>query len=349
MQEAFNMKRIVGFILVFCLVFSLFAEAMAEPKWEIVEQPKCTTTKKSTTISIKVKGKGVKYQWVFVNPEDPEDKVTGKNLSKDKRFNGIKVKDYTKSKIVLSKVPEALHGWNVYCHLYANAYKLDSEPTVIQVYGMDPAPEPEKSAADEGEDEGGEDAKETKKTDEDEGEDEDEEEAPAESKEFTVTANGKYLFKIDSMGKAESDEGVSSLTFTDSGNVAVISEEPFKSWTVNGVRYEPDDELTGFKLFNLSGDTSVSVKMAVKTAASAKVDESTTYTVTCTGCSFTYMPKGLKSAKEGEVPSGAVIYVFADTSGGAANGYSVNGGAAENAGASSMQLTITGDTEIVVK
>ena len=364
------MKRIVGLILVFCLVFSLFAEAMAEPKWEIVEQPKCTTTKKSTTISIKVKGKGVKYQWVFVNPEDPEDKVTGKNLSKDKRFKGIKVKDFTKSKIVLSKVPEALHGWNVYCHLYANAYKLDSEPTVVQVYGMDPAPEPEKPAADEGESEGGEEgqaegqaeggaeaeaapAEETKKadegTEEGEGEGEDEEGAPAEAKEFTVTANGNYLFKINSMGKTESDEGVSSLTFTGSGDVAVISEEPFKSWTVNGVRYEPEDEVTGFKLFNLSGDTSVSVKTAVKTAASAKVDESTTYTVTCTGCSFTYMPKGLKSAKEGEVPSGAVIYVFADTSGGAANGYSVNGGAAENAGASSMQLTITGDTEIVVK
>ena len=108
-------------------------------------------------------------------------------------------------------------------------------------------------------------------------------------------------------------------------------------------------EMSTFKLLNLSADTTVNVKTAIKTAASAKVDESTTFTVTCDGCSFTYMPKGLKSAKEGEVPSGAVIYVFADKTESAANGYSVNGGEPENLGASSMQLTITGDTSIAVK
>ena len=88
----------------------------------------------------------------------------------------------------------------------------------------------------------------------------------------------------------------------------------------------------------------------MKTAASANVDESTVCKVTCDGCSFTYMAKGLKSVKEGEVPSGAVIYVFADKSQSAAGGgYSVNGGEPEKPGASSMQLTITGDTSIVVK
>ena len=40
MQEAFNMKRILGLVLVFCLVFSILAEAVAEPKWEISEQTK---------------------------------------------------------------------------------------------------------------------------------------------------------------------------------------------------------------------------------------------------------------------------------------------------------------------
>jgi hypothetical protein len=379
MQEAFNMKRIVGLILVFCLVFSLFAEALAAPKWEIVQQTKCETNekKKTVSLSVKVKGKGIKYQWVFVNPEDPEDKVTGKNLSKDKRFKGIKVKDFTKSKIILSKVPEALHGWYAYCHLYSNAYKLDTDMVAVQLPGMDPAPEPEKPAAAEGEGEAGAEgetgteagtegeaaatkeeskdkdtAKDTKKADENAEEVGDDDEgiaAAEEPKEFTVTANGKYLFKADSMGNPESDEGVSSLTFTGTGNVAVKSDDPIKSWTVNGVRIEPEEEMSTFKLLNLSADTTVNVKTAIKTAASAKVDESTTFTVTCDGCSFTYMPKGLKSAKEGEVPSGAVIYVFADKSESAANGYSVNGGEPENLGASSMQLTITGDTSIAVK
>ena len=34
------MKRIVGLVLVFCLVFSMIAEAVAEPKWEITQQTK---------------------------------------------------------------------------------------------------------------------------------------------------------------------------------------------------------------------------------------------------------------------------------------------------------------------
>ena len=57
------MKRIVGLILVFCLVFSLFAEALAAPKWEIVQQTKCETNekKKTVSLSVKVKGKGIKY------------------------------------------------------------------------------------------------------------------------------------------------------------------------------------------------------------------------------------------------------------------------------------------------
>jgi len=367
------MKRIVGLILVFCLVFSLFAEALAAPKWEIVEQTKCETSekKKTVSLSVKVKGKGIKYQWVFVNPEDPEDKVTGKNLAKDKRFKGIKVKDFAKNKIILSKIPEALHGWYAYCHLYSNAYKLDSDMVAVQLPGMDPAPEPEKPAAAEGKGEAGTEAgtedetatakkeskdkdtaKDTKKADknsEEVGDDDEGIAAADEPKEFTVTANGKYLFKADSMGNPEGDEGVSSLTFTGTGNVAVKSDNPIKSWTVNGVRIEPEEEMSSFKLLNLSADTTVNVKTAIKTAASAKVDESTTYTVTCEGCSFTYMAKGLKSVKEGEVPSGAVIYVFADKSESAVGGYSVNGGEPENLGASSMQLTITGDTNIAVK
>lgn len=334
------MKRILGLILVLCLVCSVVADALATPNWEITQQTKCTTTKKTVTISVKVKGKNIKYQWVFVNPDDPDDTVTGKNLSNDARFKGIKVAGYTKNKIVLSKVPEALHGWTVYCHLYSNAYKMNTDPVAVAVYGLDPPEQPEKPESSEDEDDDGDDK------DTSEG---DEEEEPAESRDFTVSANGKFLFRTDSMGNPEGNEGASSLTFTDSGNVAVRSEEAFKSWTVNGIRFEPDDEMTGFRMFNLSSDTSVSLKFAAKTTASATVDESLMLNVTCKGCSFTYLPKQLIRVKEGKVPSGAVIYVFADSSEAAVNGYAINGSEAQNPGASSMQVTVTEDTEIVVK
>ena len=362
------MKRIVGLILVFCLVFSLFAEALAVPKWEIVEQTKCETNekKKTVSLSVKVKGKGIKYQWVFVNPEDPEDKVTGKNLSKDKRFKGIKVKDYAKSKIILSKVPEALHGWYAYCHLYANAYKLDTNPVTVQLPGMTPAPEPDISKftledtltpALEKEKEDAELKEAKKKWTEEETYEYVMKRAEGdlyepELKEITVSANGKYLYKLDIMGNPESEEAASSVTLIDSGNVAVKTDTPLKSFSINGVRIEPEEELTSFKLYNINTDTALSLKTASKGAvASEKVDDSVTYTITCTGCSFTYMPKGLKSVTEGEVPSGAMIYVFADKSdaGTGTVGYTINGSEPQYLGASSIQLTVTEDLEIAAE
>ena len=354
MQEAFKMKRIVGLIMVFCLVFSLFAEAMAEPKWEITEQTKAETNekKKTVTLTVKVKGKGIKYQWVFVNPEKPEDTVTGKNLPKDKRFKGVKISGYTKNKVVLSKIPDALNGWKVYCHLYSNAYKLDTEPVVITVpgQGSDKTKDSKGKETKDSKDKNAASSKDTKKSGGEEEEDEEEKPEDAiEPVEFTVRANGKYLYKADSMGNPEGDEAVSSLTFTGSGNVVVKSADPFKSWSVNGVRFEPETELNTFKLLNISGETSISLKAATKSAASAKVDESISLNVTCKGCTFTYLPKGLKSVTEGSVPSGAVIFVVADNSDSAANGYSINGGEAQKPGASSIQVTVTQDTEIVVK
>ena len=354
------MKRIVGLILVLCLVFSLVAEAMAEPKWEILQQPQATVKEKngkatSITITIKTKGKGIKYQWVFVDPEDSSRTSTGKKVAKEiKELKGLVVKGPTSNKITLTKIPDALNGWTVYCHLYSNAYKMDSDPVVIALPGMEPPAEAEKPAGEEAEGEGqneteGEAAKETKASDEEGSEGEDEEEgATEEPKEFTVSASGNVLYKADSMGNPEGD-AVSSLTFTGSGNVVVKSDDPFKSWTVNGVRFEPEDEISSFKMLNLSSDTSVSLKVAAKTAASAKVDESNMLTVTCKGCTFTYLKGGLKKVASGEVPSGAVIYVFADSYDAAANGYVVNGGEAQSLGAASMQVTVTEDTEIVVK
>ena len=353
------MKRIVGLILVFCLVFSMIAEAAAEPKWEITQQTKVTMKEKkgkatSVTVTVKAKGKGIKYQWVFVDPEDSSRTSTGKKVAKEiKELKGLVVKGATSNKLTLTKIPDALNGWSIYCHLYSNAYKMDTDPVVITLPGMEPPAESEGEGKDS---EGGEEAKsgkteetaEKKASDEEGGEDEEGEGATEEPKEFTVSASGNILYKADSMGNPDGD-AVSSLTFTGSGNVVVKSEDPFKSWTVNGVRFEPEEEISSFKMLNLSSDTSISLKVAAKTAASAKVDESNMLTVTCKGCTFTYLRGGLKKVASGKVPSGAVIYVFADSYDAAANGYVVNGGEAQSLGAASMQVTVTEDTEIVVK
>lgn len=353
------MKRIVGLILVFCLVFSMIAEAMAEPNWEITQQTKVTVKEKkgkatSVTVTVKAKGKGIKYQWVFVDPEDSSRTSTGKKVAKEiKELKGLVVKGATSNKLVLTKIPDALNGWSIYCHLYSNAYKMDTDPVVIELPGIEPPAGAEGEGRD---DEGGEDAKpgktnetdEKKASDEEGGDDEEDEGAAEEPKEFTVSASGNILYKADSMGNPDGD-AVSSLTFTGSGNVVVKSEDPFKSWTVNGVRFEPEEEISSFKMLNLSSDTSISLKVAAKTAASAKVDESNMLTVTCKGCTFTYLKGGLKKVASGKVPSGAVIYVFADSYEAAANGYVVNGGEAQSLGAASMQVTVTEDTEIVVK
>ena len=267
--------------------------------------------------------------------------------------DGVFARYFVAPEVALTKIPDALNGWSVYCHLYSNAYKMDTDPVVITLPGMEPPAESEGEGKDS---EGGEEAKsgkteetaEKKASDEEGGEDEEDEGATEEPKEFTVSASGNILYKADSMGNPDGD-AVSSLTFTGSGNVVVKSEDPFKSWTVNGVRFEPEEEISSFKMLNLSSDTSISLKVAAKTAASAKVDESNMLTVTCKGCTFTYLRGGLKKVASGKVPSGAVIYVFADSFDAAANGYVVNGGEAQSQGAASMQVTVTEDTEIVVK
>ena len=102
-----------------------------------------------------------------------------------------------------------------------------------------------------------------------------------------------------------------------------------------------------FKVTNVTESIVLDVKIARGTAAEAVVDESRTCKVTCKGCTFTYLSKGLRSVTEGEVPYGAPIRVIADNSDLAAGGYSINGGEPESVGKASLQLTVTDDVTIV--
>ena len=356
------MKRFLALVLMLCLVLGIAAEAFAAGKPEFVEHPKSATTNKKGTVSfsVKVKANGAKvqYSWYFVNPATGE-KVSGKKLSGI--IKTVKVSGPNSKKITLKKVPEEMHGWIVYCHLNGNGYKVDSNPCVLNVYGKDPAPEPESipettDMAETSKKETASGKKDTSKKDTskkdteaqtelDPEEEEVSEEDSAEpaNKEITVTSSSKVLYKLS----ASADEaGVSSMTFIDNGSFAVRSDYPIRSWTVNGVKFEPPEPVNSFKVQNITSDTTVNLNVIKPTAASATVDESVTCSVSCEGCSFTYFPKGLISVGGGDVPSGAVITVFTSETG---KGFSVNGAEPEYVGKASCSIVITEDTVITMK
>lgn len=356
------MKKIISLVLALCLIFALASQAFAAGKPTITKQPETSTTNKkgAVSFSISVKGTVDSYTWYFINPENGE-KVSGKKLSTI--FKDIKVNSPNSKKISLTHVPDAMHGWSVYCHVNGNGYKVDSDTVMLLVYGLEPpadsavpaavpadtpsestAPAPE-AAPETGNTAGAQPADDNSQTPDDGS---DEAMPELELKTITVSASSKVLLKLDSVGNVVEGDPVSKLTFDNTGSFLVRSENPIKSWTVNGIRFEPASPVNEFKVMNITEDVALDFKIVRQTAASAEVDASHMCKVSCTGCTFTYHSGGLRSVTEGEVPAGAPIKVIADSSALAADGYSINGGDKEYAGKASFQLTITEDTTIVV-
>ena len=347
------MKKIISLVLALCLVFALASEAFAAGKPTITKQPETSTTSKkgAVSFSISVKGTVDSYTWYFINPETGE-KVSGKKLSSV--FKDIKVNSPNSKKISLTHVPDAMHGWSVYCHVNGNGYKVDSDTVMLLVYGLEPpagapadtAPAENTAPAPETADTAnGQPADDNSRTPDDGS---DEAMPELELKTITVSASSKVLLKLDSVGNVVEGDPVSKLTFDNTGSFLVRSENPIKSWTVNGIRFEPASPVNEFKVMNITEDVALDFRIVRQTAASAEVDASHMCKVSCTGCTFTYHSGGLRSVTEGEVPAGAPIKVIADSSALAANGYSINGGEKEYAGKASFQLTVTEDTTIVV-
>ena len=365
------MKKLLGIVLTLCLILTFAADAFAASKPEITKQPETATTSKkgAVSFSITVKGTVSSCTWYFVNPETG-DKVSGKKLSST--VKGVKVSNPNSKKISLSHVPESMHGWSVYCHVNGNGYKIDSDTVSLYVYGMDipetdasaapadggeakteaepaqaPAetnPAPASAAAESGESAAPQSGEQTMGTDQGEGADSD---LVVENRTITVTSSAKNLFKLDNKGNIMDASPVSSLEFTNAGSFAVRSDDPIKSWTVNGIRFEPAQPVNEFKVMNVTDSIALDVKISRATAAETEVDESKMCKVTCKGCTFTYHSKGLRSVTEGEVPSGAPIKIIADNSDLAAGGYRINGGEPENIGKASLQLTVTDDVTII--
>ena len=323
--------------------------------------------------------------WRFVNPATGEEFTVIQlrdDVFKSEKFD-YKASD-KKKKITLINVPDAMHGWEVYMHLAGNGYELDSERVRLWCYGLEegqltapaadvapdepaepPVEEPAESPAEEpaeepaetpAEPQAEEPAEEPAETPAETPVEETPAETPAEDPEalpynpdepriITVSAENLTLCPVDARGNLLEDQAAATLTFENSGSVAVRSDAPVKYWLINGIRIEPVESVTGFVLKNIMTDLSISAKLD-QAGSSADVDHDTPCQVTCTGCSFTYRKGGLSSVTSGTVPLGATIIVFTDN---ADAGYSINGGAPEHAGSTSFRLEITGDTTITVQ
>jgi len=395
------MKKIVGLLMVFCLVLSAASGVLAATKPEISEQPVSATTTQNGTVSFSVKvktnGTNVAYTWYFVNPATGE-KVSGRKLNTV--IKGVKVTRPNGQKITLKKVPESMHGWNVYCHIAGNGYKLDSDQVVLSVYGMEsvePAPQeqpaeepvpeqpaeetvPEQPAEEPVPEQPAEETVPEQPADEPVPEQPVDEPAPEQSaehlaeepvpeqpaeeqpvigdngeiveadREITVTASGAYLYRVDALGNPVDESPAEALTFLNIGNVAIRSEDPIKSWSINGILIEPIEPVKGFNLVNVAEDVSIGLNV-VKAAAPvvAEVDESSMCQIACEGCTFTCFAANLIGVTEGSVPAGSLISVSAAAGASTANGYSVNGADPEYQNLAFFTLTVTGDTSISLK
>ena len=344
------MKKITGVILVLCLVFLLAVDAFAAGKPAFTKQPVTSTTNKKGSVSFSVKTSGTiqSLTWYFIDPETGNS-YSGKQLSK--AFKGLGVAGPNSKKITLKKVPDAMHGWTVYCHINGNGYKIDSDKVQLLVYGLEP-PAQGAVETDKTEDDSKPSGNTTRETEGNEGEDISDDESAGNSsadQSFTVSCSSRLLRKLDSSGNPAEGDPASSLQFTGTGSFVVTSDDPIKSWSVNGIRFEPSEPINEFKVLDVTGSMALNVKINRATAASMQLDESHMCHVTCNGCTFSYIRGQLISVTSGDVPAGAAISIVADSTELAANGYRINGAEPDKIGMTSFQLIVTDDVEISTK
>lgn len=353
------MKKAVSLLLILCLVLGIASAALAAGAPRINRQPESKTTGSNRQVTFSIDAENFNHKesgWRFVNPETGEE-FTVVQL-RDEVFKADKF-DYKasdkKKKLTLINVPDAMHGWEVYMHLSQNGFELDSDRVRLWCNGL-PETVETASATDVGTEPAPEETPaENPAENPVENPDETTAEIPAETTEpafnpdepriITVTAEKLTLCPVDALGNLLEEQAASTLTFENSGNVAVRSDAPVKYWLINGIRIEPTESVTGFVLKNITSDLSISAKLDQGGSDAASVDPDTPCQITCTGCSFTYRKGNLSSVTSGTVPLGATIIVFTDN---ANAGYSVNGGEPEHIGSTSFRLQITGDTTITV-
>ena len=129
------MKRILSIALILCLTLGIFSVAHAAIK--ITQQPTTQTVKAGDKVTFKVKATGVDFNtpvtWYFTNPETGET-ITGKKLSK---AVPVKVQNPNSLSITLKKVPEAMHGWTLYCRVGPKSGGKNSDTVMILIAGKE--------------------------------------------------------------------------------------------------------------------------------------------------------------------------------------------------------------------
>lgn len=354
------MKKLIALLLSLCLVLGVSSAALAAGAPKIYKQPESKVREKNNQVTFSISADNYDQKesgWRFVNPD------TGEEFNvvqlRDEVFKEFKF-DYKatnrKQKVTLLNVPDSMHGWEVYMHLSMNGFSIDSER--VRLWCFDPAEGAPASTTDVPSDTPADtpaepapsaDVPETSDPETFPAEDipEAEQSDPEAPKIITVTADKLTLCPVDARGNLLEDQAAPSLTFENSGSVAVRSDAPVKYWLINGIRIEPVEDVTGFVLKNITTDLSISAKLSGGSDAS-EIDPDTPCQVTCTGCVFTYHKGNLSSVSSGTVPLGASIIVFTDSADAAAKGYSINGADPDHVGSTSFRLKIEGDTTITI-
>ncbi len=136
------MKRLVVLLLAFCLVFGIATSALAAGAPQIKKHPVSQTTDKKGSVTFSLQAsKYTDISWHFVNPETGDD-YTGKQLRDEllKDVKGFQISvAQGRTVVTLKKVPDFMHGWDVYAVLSNNrGYSVNTERAKLWIYGKDP-------------------------------------------------------------------------------------------------------------------------------------------------------------------------------------------------------------------
>ena len=350
-KGGFFMRKFIAVILVLCLVLGLSSAALAAGAPKITKQPTSQTTDKNGKVTFSFRAKNYNSKdsgWRFVNPATGEEFTGPQVRDMLEEVKGSLSVSNGKQTMTLKKVPESMHGWDVYFVLVNNGYTISTDRVKLWCYGLQQT----EGAATPTDSEPASAAQPATPSEPAAVPDAGAEAAPAAEAEpaprpVTVAVGEKLtLMPLDSRGEALADQAAASFTFEGAGSFAVRAESPVRYWVVNGIRIEPVEGVTSFTLKNVTSDLQISARFEQAAAAPAAVDPDHPCQVTCTGAVFTYHAGGLSSVASGSVPSGASVIVAAAPGSDTSAGYTVNGQAGQNAGKSNFMLVITGDTVI---
>ena len=362
------MKKILAMILVLCLLLGISSAALAAGAPKITKQPTSQTTNKKGTVTFSFSAKNYNTNdsgWRFVNPATGEE-YTGPQMRELLAENkGTLSVSNGKQKLTLTKVPESMHGWDVYFVLVNNGYTVYTDRVKLWCYGLaqtdatpttietpqqpatPDAPAAQPATPDAPAEQPAEPAPAEPAATIPEAAAEPEE--PAGPRIITVSAADKLtLIPLDSRGIEIADQAAPVLTFEASGSLAVRSESPVRYWIINGMKIEPSESVNGFVLKNVTSDLAISAKFEKSSSAAVEIDPSHPCQVTCSGCVFTYHGGNLNSVSSGSVPLGASIIVAVSGGADVSGGYTVNGEAGLHAGYATFRLTVEEDTVISV-